>query len=150
MTPVFLLLVACGDTKPCADCPAIDGIYAMNWGLATGQACSTNTFHPATLELSQAGSVLRSQFGHALLQGALFDSYDFTLTGGSTTRYQLRGRAVVSTKKVDAGLSADGGVAEDAAVAPSRVRLVGTLTTAATAEDGGCNLREEFTGDRQP
>jgi len=88
---------------------------------------------PAQLNITQEGNKVSVLLGGDELRGTLYDTYDFSMSGGQTdTTYTLRGRAVVG--------SADAGRAS--------VRLVGSLISRADAAKTGCQLQEEYTADR--
>jgi hypothetical protein len=147
-----VVVVACGDAKPCSDCPAVDGTYTLTFKRTTGyEGCAGATPRPATWTVSQIGSILHATLGDGglQLQGQLLDTWDLTLTGGTDDRHVVHARAVVNgpAVTVDAGRLADGGVA-DAGVAHAAVHLVGTWTTASV--DAGCDARDDLTGDRLP
>lgn len=126
----------------------------MAWAIPPGfEDCNAQPPTPPTMQLAQTGSALRAALGDAGLTGTVYDTWDFTLSGGGLDYLALRGRAVTdATSTPDAGSTADAGhdggvsMGTDAGVhAP--VHLVGTLTWAPS--DGGCQARRSFTGDRQ-
>lgn len=91
---------------------------------------------PTNLNLTQDGNRVSALVGGAELRGTLYDTYDFSLSGGQTdTTFTLRGRAVV-------GAPADGGTGK-----PS-VHLVGSLFSRTNFDSTGCELKEDYTADR--
>lgn len=130
-----LVLAACEDVRPCTSCPQIAGAYLVSWQRGVAQPdCPTTGPRPIEFNVTQTGNRVSALIGGDELRGTLYDTYDFSMTGGhSDTSYTLRGRAVV-------GGAADGG--------GSSVRLVGSLLTRADAATTGCQLQEAYTADR--
>ncbi len=129
---VMLMMLGCGDQRPCTSCPSVIGAYLVSWqsGLPS-MGCPTEGPRPQNFNLTQVGSTASLFIGGEALRGTLYDTYDFQLIGGrGELVYSLRGRAVV-------GSSADGGT--------PGVRLVGTLFTRTM---NGCELGEPYTADR--
>lgn len=134
------LLASCGDQRPCSGCPKIDGPYLVSWQQGFPQeGCPAEGPRPLNLNVTQAGNQLSVLVGGEEWRGTLYDTYDFSVTGGrGGTSYSLRGRAVLSggTTTVDGGMS------------PTGVRLVGTLFTRSGSGAMACDLSENYTADR--
>ncbi|MCU0699006.1 MAG: hypothetical protein MUC96_21085 [Myxococcaceae bacterium] len=130
-----LLLSACGDQRPCTSCPDITGAYLVSWQRGfPAEGCPATGPQPVNLTLSQMGNRVSSLVDGFELRGTLFDTFDFSLSGGlEGTEYSLRGRAIID------GVRADGGT-----TSASRVRVVGSLTTTRAQ----CVLTEQYTADR--
>jgi hypothetical protein len=129
-----LPVAACTDAFPCTSCPDIAGTYVASWSRTPGFVCAGAGPRPTTFSLTQVGEVLRSTLADQPLQGTLFDTYDFTLSGDWEGVHEgLWGRAALG----GAGTSPDAG---------TTVRLQGTLTT--SPGDGGCLVSDDFTADR--
>jgi hypothetical protein len=138
---MLLVASACTDAQPCSACPQIQGTYALTW-TAGSSSCPGSGPQPTVLTMTQVGSSLNSSIGGSTVQGTFFDTYDFTLSGGtSDERYSLRGTAI--TNQV-VGPRPDGG-SDGGTVASTSVRVLGTLHT--SFGDGGC-ADDKFTGDR--
>lgn len=137
---VLPFLVSCGDQRPCSSCPSIDGAYLVSWQQGFPQAgCPEMGPRPVNLNFSQQGNQLSVLVGGNELRGTLYDTYDFSVSGGdNSTSYSLRGRAVVSGPSAQA----DGGTVR------SNVHLVGTLFTRTGSGSMGCDLSENYTADR--
>jgi hypothetical protein len=136
---VLILVVGCGDQRPCASCPDISGPYLASWqnGFPL-DGCPTQGPRPVNLNLTQMGNRVSALIDGQELRGTLFDTFDFSLSGGMTgvmneNQYSLLARAVV-----DSGGRTDGGVPT------TKVRLAGSLTL----RRGMCDLTERFTADR--
>lgn len=125
-----LLALACTDALPCAgsSCPPIEGAYLVSWQTSTTADCTMMGPRPSNLNVSREGSRVSALIGGLQLTGNLYDTYDFSLSGGP---YSMRGRAVVGSA------SSDGGV-----------RLTGTLITDATDGGASCRVQEGFTADK--
>jgi hypothetical protein len=134
------LLISCGDQRPCTSCPQLDGAYLVSWQQGFPQTgCPQMGPRPVNLNFTQQGNQLAVLIGGNELRGTLYDTYDFSVSGGDTaTSYSLRGRAVVSGPTAQA----DGGAAR------SNVRLVGTLFTRTGSGATACDLSENYTADR--
>lgn len=142
LVPVLLVsLAACGDQRPCSSCPDLSGAYLASWrqGIAL-MGCPAEGPRPVNLNVTQRGNQLSVLVGGQELRGTLYDTFDYSVSGGlSAASYTLRGRAVVGTTSAPA----DGGVAPAASV-----RLVGTLFSRTGAASAGCELAEDYTADR--
>jgi hypothetical protein len=130
----FVILAACTDALPCSVCPAMEGTYAATWETAVNSGCPAQAVsRPTTLTFTRVGSSITTLLAGQQLTGTLFDTYDFTATGGFETFYSLRGRLVVPT-------SADAG---------SAVHLTGALRSSFAADAGStCELEEKFTAKK--
>jgi len=125
-----LLGLGCTDALPCAgaSCPPIEGAYLVSWETSTTADCDLMGPRPPNLNISREGSRVTTLMGGVLLAGNLYDTYDFSLSGGP---YSLRGRAVVGSA------SSDGGV-----------HLTGTLITDAVDGGASCRVQEGFSADK--
>jgi hypothetical protein len=131
----------CSDVQPCSSCPQLDGTYALKWTHAS-TGCGQLAATPATVQVGQIRSTLTAVLGATSLQGTLYDSYDFVLTGfEGTTHLMFRGYAVPGGT-VDAGVT-DGGLSTR-----TSITLNGTLTTSDSASDAGCDAKDDFIGTR--
>lgn len=138
---ILVLLPACGDERPCSSCPDVAGAYLASWrqGVAA-MGCPTEGPRPVNLNLTQRGNQLSVLVGGQELRGTLYDSFDFSASGGVTaTSFTLRGRAVVGTSTA----AADGGTAP-----AGSVRLVGTLFSRTGPASAACEIAEDYTADR--
>jgi hypothetical protein len=138
-----LLLVCCTDALPCSNCPQIQGTYGLTWVNGTGCVVGPQ---PSLLTLTQSGSAVSANVGGTMLQGTLYDTFDFTmsgLSGDTQTRFEFK--AVAVTNQV-VGPAADGGLADGGVLTSTGVHLIGSLRT--LVQDGGCNPTDKFTGDR--
>lgn len=144
MRPSLLVLAAalaaCGDQRPCTSCPAIGGAYLVSWQNGLPQEnCPQTGPRPVNLNFVQEGNRLSVLVGGEELRGTLFDTYDFSVSGGRTqVSYSLTGRAVVNP----ATTTADGGSSAGS------VRLVGNLSSRSVSGQPSCDLAERFTADR--
>lgn len=138
MVPLWLL--GCGDQRPCTSCPQVDGAYLVSWQQGFPQmGCPDKGPQPVNLNFSQQGNQLSVLVGGEELRGTLYDTYDFSVSGGrGDVSYSLRGRAVVSGPSAQA----DGGAVR------SSVHLVGTLFTRTGSGAKACDLSENYTADR--
>ena len=91
---VVLTMTACTDALPCSSCPAIEGAYAVSWE-APMSSCSVGVPRTTGLSFTRVGSSLHSTVAGQPLTGTLYDTYDFTLSGGIDVSYSLRGRLVL-------------------------------------------------------
>lgn len=134
------LLVSCGDQRPCSTCPQINGAYLVSWQQGFPQmGCPAMGPRPVNLNFTQQGNQVAVLVGGNELRGTLYDTYDFSASGGdNAATYSLRGRAVVTGSTAQA----DGGAAR-----PS-VRLTGTLFTRTGPATASCDLAENYTADR--
>ena len=129
-----LIFAACTDASPCGKCPAMEGTYRVMWEAPVSR-CAVGATRMANLIFTRAGSGLQSTVGEQPLTGTLFDTYDFTLSGGLEVSYFLKGRLVL-------GGSADAG-------SPA-IHLVGTLRSSVRADGGTfCDTDEPFTADKK-
>ncbi len=141
MRPLLLLasllaaVAGCSDAVPCQTCPDVAGTYTLGWsdGGATDQPCDAPGPRPGMLTLRQSRSIINATVGEVALSGTLYDTYDLTMTGlTSSESYQLR--ALVTPT----GTSLDGGI-----------RLTGTLLVRRSGtDDGGCDTRDAFEGTK--
>ena len=136
LTAAMVLGAACTDSLPCSNCPAMEGTYAFTWQAPTTNVtgCSRlTTPRPSMLTFNRVGSSLTSSLDGQELRGTLFDTYDFTLSGGVDIASNLRGRLVTGS---DAGA----------------IRLTGTLRTSLGVADAGlghrCDYEEKFVADK--
>lgn len=137
----FAVASGCSDVQPCSSCPDVGGTYSMKWTRGSA-SCGLGGNQPATIDLGQVKSNLTAIVGASTLQGTLYDSYDFVLTGfNGTTHLMFRGYAVPGAK-VDAGV-VDGGL-----LTRTSITLNGTLTTSDAASDAGCDGKDDFIGTR--
>ncbi len=98
--------------------------------------CPTTGPRPVNLNLTLEGNRLSTLVGGDELRGTLYDTYDFSVSGGhSDTTYTLRGRAVVGT-------------ATDGGAGTPTVHLVGSLFSRTNFASAGCELKEDYTADR--
>ncbi len=128
--------LSCSDALPCSStCPPIEGVYLLSWtaGTPTG-GCTLTGPQPSNLNFSRAGSTVRVPVGGVELSGTLFDTWDFSVSGGSLQRsYSLKGRVTTTGPSSDAG-----------------VRLLGSLFTRESPDGGvgGCSIEERYTADK--
>ena len=128
-----LSFAACTDASPCGKCPAMEGTYRVIWA-APESRCAVGATRMADLVFTRAGSNLQSTVAEQQLAGTLFDTYDFTLSGGVEVAYFLKGRLVL-VGSTDAGSPA--------------VHLVGSLRSSVRADGGTfCDTDEQFTADK--
>lgn len=98
--------------------------------------CPSTGPRPLNFNLVLQGNRVSTLVGGDELRGTLYDTYDFSVSGGhADTTYTLRGRAVLGT-------AADGG----AGTLP--VHLVGSLFSRTNVASAGCELKEDYTADR--
>ena len=118
----------------------IAGPYLVSWQQGFPQdGCPAEGPRPVNFNLTQSGNQLSVLIGGEELRGTLYDTYDFSVSGGrSQTTYALRGRAVTS----GATTTADGGLTKGS------VRLDGSLSINSNAGAKSCDLTERYTGDR--
>ncbi len=128
-------LWACSGAKPCVDCPAIEGAYVVSWlapDSTTSCGAGAQGPQPSALNFTRAGSTVRTLVGGFELAGTLYDTYDFTVSGGNVSvAYSMAGRLVPVDPVTDAG-----------------IRLQGSMTT--TVPDGGssCQIIERFSATK--
>ena len=89
------LLASCTNAQPCVDCPAVWGVWFLQY-VAPDFPCDAGTpaDPPTTVSFTQEGSVLRAAIDGVQVVGTLFDTYDFTLSGqlpGGNTLVTVRG-----------------------------------------------------------
>lgn len=129
---VALSLWACSGAKFCVDCPAIEGAYSVSW-LAPDSTigCDGGALgpQPALLNFNRGGSTIHTTVGGYDLAGTLYDTFDFTLSGGDdTVAYSMQGRLVPVDPITDAG-----------------VRLQGSMTTTKSPTSGtSCQVIERY------
>ncbi|MEW6430767.1 MAG: hypothetical protein AB1730_04600 [Myxococcota bacterium] len=125
-----LALAACTNASPCSTCPPLAGTYSVAWERALNLAdgCAATGPQPQTLTFSQAGATASVLVDGVELQGSVYDTFDFSLSGTRPdVSYLLRGTVIPTDAATDAG-----------------VRITGSLTTRTDA----CELRENYTGDK--
>ncbi len=133
LAAVGFVFAACTDALPCSTCPEMEGAYAVSWEAPTGN-CAVGVTRTTGLNVTRVGSSLHSTVAGQQLTGTLYDTYDFSLSGGIDVSYTLRGRLALGAH--DAGAQA--------------IHLVGTLRTSARGRDAGtfCDTDEKFTADK--
>jgi hypothetical protein len=131
-------MVGCTDTVPCANCPAVDGVYDVTWGnpdagtLSDGGVCAAQGPRPIQWTLAQRSSNVTTTIANVNMGGTIYDTYDMVLTGSDTgISYRLRALTIPSGGTADAG-----------------IRLDGTFTTRNLATDEPCDISEAFTAQR--
>ncbi len=129
-----LAFASCTDVLPCSTCPTMEGPYTFTWATTTtNDSCPLPAAPPASVTFTRVGSSLRTALGSQELSGTLFDTYDFTLSGGLDTSYNLRGR-LVTRGTGDAGV----------------ISLTGSLRTRLTDAKGGiCDFDSKFTAAKR-
>ena len=140
VTVVVLTAMACGDARPCSNCPQVAGRYRLAFandaGVLTGCASAPQAPSPFELELQQSGSVVRAFIEGVEYRGTLLDTYDFSLqasatdTDGGLSTERVRARFIEGAP--DAG---DG--------------LRGTWVSARATGASTCELERPFTGRRE-
>ncbi|GMU62259.1 MAG: hypothetical protein AMXMBFR34_40220 [Myxococcaceae bacterium] len=123
-------LASCTNAAPCSVCPPLAGTYAVSWkrALQVSEGCPLSGPQPVTLTFSQAGSTASTLVNGIELQGSVYDTYDFSLSGtGVVGGYVLRGTVIPTDAATDAG-----------------VRVIGNLTS----RTENCELREDYAGDK--
>ncbi|MBL9038309.1 MAG: hypothetical protein JNG84_07345 [Archangium sp.] len=127
-------LMSCTDVLPCTACPPMEGTYTVAWQAAPPSGtCTVPGPRPPEWTIERTGSSISTSLDGSVLTGTVYDTYDFTLSGGvDGPSFALRGRVVV-------GLSDAG------------VQLMGSLRTRSTgALDASCNdIDERFVADKQ-
>lgn len=118
----------------------IGGAYLVSWQTGFPQSgCPEQGPRPVNFNVSQRGNQLSVLVGGEELRGTLYDTYDFSLTGGrALASYSLRGRAVVDTMAT----------AADAGSMTTGARLYGTLFTRTGSDATPCDLSEGYAADR--
>jgi hypothetical protein len=127
---IVLALLACTNAAPCSVCPPLAGTYAVSWerALQIAAGCPLKGPQPLTLTFAQAGSTASTIVNGVKLNGSVYDTSDFSLSGTTVEGgYVLVGTVVPSDAAKDAG-----------------VRIVGRLTT----RTDECELRENYAGDK--
>ena len=130
---LLLVVAGCpGDGSPCVSCPAIEGVWFVQY-LAPDFPCDGGTpGAPAnTLQLTREGSMVRSVIDGIAVSGTLYDTFDFTLNGqmpGGGETISLRA-TYKPPSKADAG---------DSQLVSGRL---GRIT-------GACDDERRFTGAR--
>jgi hypothetical protein len=129
---VALSLWACSGAKPCVDCPAIEGAYSVSWlapDSTNGCPAGARGPQPTSLNFSRGGSTIHTTVGGYDLAGTLYDTFDFTVSGGDdTVAYSMQGRLVPVDPITDAG-----------------VRLQGSMTTTKTPTSASsCQVIERY------
>ncbi|MEW5737783.1 MAG: hypothetical protein AB1938_02595 [Myxococcota bacterium] len=125
-----LALASCTNAAPCSVCPPLAGTYAVSWerALQVTEGCPLTGPQPLTLTFSQAGATASTLVNGVELNGSVYDTYDFSLSGTTVVGgYVLRGTVIPTDAATDAG-----------------VRIVGHLTT----RTDNCELRENYAGDK--
>lgn len=95
MLGVVGLAVACTNAQPCVSCPAIEGVWFLQY-IAPDFPCDAGTpaAPPMTVAFTREGSVVRGAIDGVMMSGTVYDTFDFTLSGqlpnGSNT-VNLRG-----------------------------------------------------------
>ncbi len=102
---VFLLGLACTDSLPCSDCPAVEGVWFLQY-VAPDFPCDAGALAapPATVSFTREGSVMRTAIDGVQMSGTLYDTFDFQLGG-----QQPGGGLFVQLRATYVGGAADGG-----------------------------------------
>lgn len=132
-----MVLMGCTEAQPCRNCPSVEGTYAMTWpdggGMVT-EGCALEGPRPPTLTLTHRDSNVTTTIGNSTIGGTLYDTYDFSLSGGGDGfTYKLRALAVPEGGGGDAGMS-----------------LRGSLTSGQVDATTGeyCEVSDSFTAQR--
>jgi hypothetical protein len=130
MILMAVAVASCDDTQPCSTCPAVEGIWFLQY-LAPTFPCDGGT-PPAPagmVQIMREGSVLHSALDGIALGGTLYDTNVLTLSG-----QMLGGGELVSMRALYvAGSRPDAG---------NDRLLEGRLTR----ESSGCSEERQFTG----
>lgn len=136
--PIFILMVGCTDTVPCANCPAVDGVYDVTWGQSDagtrddGGVCLVQGPMVAQWTFAQRTSNVTTTIANVNMGGTVYDTYDMVLTGSDTgLNYRLRALVIPSGAGADAG-----------------IKLQGTFTTRTLVADDPCEVSDAFTAQR--
>ena len=102
---ILLLAVSCSEGQPCTDCPPIEGTWFLQY-VAPDFPCDGGTLAAPqmTVSFTREGSVVRAAIDGVQLNGTLYDSYDFSLSGqmpGGSLFVQVRG--IYTASGADAG-----------------------------------------------
>ena len=97
---IALALLSCTDAQPCVSCPPLEGVWFLQYMTPTRSGCSAATLPapPMTVSLTRQGSVLHGAIDGISIQGTLYDTYDYVLSGieaqldGGSRTASLRGR----------------------------------------------------------
>ncbi len=147
---LFPLLVAalavsgCGPRDPvCNDCPDLAGAWTLTFDAPEPKPCGDADVGSGTLELTQVGSSLTGTFGDVPLEGTIFQSWNFTLSGNQAAPTDGGTGAGAGAGQVIHSLT--GKFAPGQAALQTEDRLVGTYTA---AYPGGCTSSGTYVATR--
>jgi hypothetical protein len=138
LAALVVLGLGCGGKTQCSDCPPLAGTWDLELGppglLPPGCEGVTIVQPTGPLLVNQVGSSLSAVWERVSLQGAVYDSWDFSLNGTADGALTL---------------SVNGRYAP--ATGPQHPeRLVGTLTQSQRQDAQTCTLGRSYTGMRRP
>jgi hypothetical protein len=129
-------LLACNDIQPCASasqCPQLVGTFLMSWENAVNNSCGRSGPRPQVLIFTQSISSGGTVIDGIRLGGSIYDTNQFTMTGGAARqRFSLSGTVVPASTVSDGG-----------------TRIVGALTSSLSNDAGlDCQVTESYVGDK--
>lgn len=166
---VALLAAGCSNVSPCgANCPAIEGTYTLDFanadgGLGTDCEALNVELPKGPLAITRQGSDLSATLDGVALNGAIYTTSNFTLSGGGSvgdggTAGQIASLSLTGTFTSPHGgtvTGGDGGTGDGGtppAVDGGAAQLSGSFFGSWSTQGEGarrCNVSRPFTGTRQ-